>query len=99
MLGLGGVADLALDPREAEDPHRVALVRVADQVELAAAEDQVEGVDLALLGLVALHRVVGELDRLAARDRGLDLGEALGEVAAAGRGGHRHLDRRPLALA
>ena len=66
VLGLGGVADLALDPREAEDPHRVALVRVADQVELPAAEDQVEGVDLALLGLAPLHRVVGELDRLAA---------------------------------
>ena len=27
VLGLGGVADLALDPGEAEDPHRVALVR------------------------------------------------------------------------
>ena len=50
VLGLGGVADLALDPREAEDADRVALVRVADQVELAAAEDEVEGVDLALLG-------------------------------------------------
>ena len=98
VLGLGGVADLALDPREAEDAHRLALVRVADQVELAAAEDQVEGVDLALLGLAPLHRVVGELDRLAARDRGLDLGEPLGEVAAAGGGGHRHLDRRALAL-
>ncbi len=98
VLGLGGVADLALDPREAEDAHRVALVRVADQVELAAAEDEVEGVDLALLGLAPLHRVVGELDRLAAGDRGLDLGEALGEVAAAGGGGHRHLDRGALAL-
>ncbi len=98
VLGLGGVADLALDAREAEDAHRIALVRVADQVELAAAEDEVEGVDLALRGLVALHRVVGELDRLAARDRRLDLGEALGEVAAAGRGGHRHLDRGALAL-
>ena len=32
------------------------------------------------------------------RDRGLDLGEALGEVAAAGGGGHRHLDRGALAL-
>jgi hypothetical protein len=72
---------------------------VADQIELAAAEDEVVRVDLALLGLAPLHRVVGELDRLAAADRGLDLGEALGEVAAAGGGGHRHLDRRPLALA
>ncbi len=98
MLGLGGVADLALDPGEAEDAHRLALVGVTDQVELAAAEDEVEGVDLALFGLVALHRVVGELDRLAARDRGLDLGEPLREVAAAGGGGHRHLDRGALAL-
>ena len=54
-------------------------MRVADQVELAAAEDQVVRVDLALFGLAPLHRVVGELDRLAAADRGLDLGEALGE--------------------
>src|SRR5690606_3442426 len=77
VLGLGGVADLPLDPREAEDTHRVALVRVTDQVELAGPEDEVVGVHLALLGLVALHRVVGELDRLAARDRDLDLREAL----------------------
>ena len=93
VLGLGRVADLALDPGEAEDAHRLALVRVADQIELAAAEDQVEGVDLALRGVAALHREVGELDRLAARDRGLDLRQALGEVAAAGARGHRHLDR------
>src|SRR4029077_5290016 len=99
VLGLGRVADLALDAGEAEDADRVALVRVADQVELAGAEDEVEGVDLALLGLVALHRVVGELDRLAARDRGLDLGEALREIAAPRRSGHRHLARRPIALA
>ena len=98
VLGLGRVADLALDAGEAEDAHRVALVRVADQIELAAAEDEVEGVDLALRGLVALHRVVGELDRLAAGDRGLDLGEALGEVAAAGGSGHRHLDRGAVGL-
>ena len=98
VLGLGGVADLALDPREAEDPHRIALVRVPDQIELATAEDQVVGVDLALLGLAPLHRVVGELDRLAAADRGLNLGKALGEVAAAGARGHRHLDRSALAL-
>src|ERR1044072_9375743 len=75
VLGLGGIPDLALDPREAEDTNRVALVRVADQVELAAAEDEVVGVDLALLGLAALHRVVGELDRLAAAECGRDRGE------------------------
>src|SRR5262249_9403589 len=77
VLRLRGVADLALDAREAEDADRVALVRVADQVELARAEDEVVGVDPALLGLVALHRVVGELDRLAARDRGLYLRQPL----------------------
>ena len=46
-----------------------------------------------LLGVVALDRVVLELDRLAARDRGLDLGQPLRELAAAGgRGdGDRHL--------
>jgi len=94
VLGLGRVADLALDPGEAEDAHRLALVRVADQIELAAAEDQVVGVDLPLRGVAALHREVGELDRLAARDRGLDLRQPLRQVAAAGRRGHRHLDRR-----
>jgi hypothetical protein len=99
VLGLRGITDLALDPGEAEDPDRIALVGVADQIELPAAEDEVEGVDLALLGVVTLHRVVGELDRLPSRDRGLDLREALREVTAARRGRHRHLDRRPLPLA
>ena len=66
VLGLGGVGDLALDPREPEDPDRLALVGVADQIELPAAVDQVVRVNLALLGRVALDRVVGELDRLAA---------------------------------
>ena len=45
VLGLGGVADLALDPRQAEHPDRLALVRVADQVELAALEQQLVGID------------------------------------------------------
>ena len=31
VLGLGGVGDLAADPREAEDPDRIALVGAADQ--------------------------------------------------------------------
>ena len=49
VLGLGRVGDLAADPREAEDAHRVALVRVSDQIELPAAVDQVVGVHLPLL--------------------------------------------------
>ena len=48
------------------------------------------GVDLAVGDVVALQRVVGELDRLAARDRGLDLRQALGELAP--RAGRRELD-------
>ena len=71
------VGDLVLDPRQAEDADRVALVRVPDEVELAALVEQVVGVDLALALVVALDRVVLELDRLAAGDGGLDLGEAL----------------------
>ena len=44
VLGLRRVADLALDPREAEDADRIALVGMADQIELAVAEDEVVGV-------------------------------------------------------
>jgi hypothetical protein len=77
VLGLRRVGDLAANPGEAEDPHGLALVRVADEIELAAPVHEVVGIDLALRGLVPLHRVVLELDRLAARDRGLDLRQAL----------------------
>jgi hypothetical protein len=93
VLGLARVGDLALDPREPEDADGIAFVGVADQIELAGAEDEVVGIDLAVHRRVALHRVVAELDRLPARDRGLDLREALRQLAAAGRGRHRHLDR------
>ncbi len=99
VLGLARVGDLALDPREPEDPDGIPFVRVTDQVELAGAEDEVVRIDLAIHGRVPLHRVVAELDRLAARDRGLDLGEALGELPASRRGRHRHLDRGLLAVA
>ena len=92
MLGLAGVGDLLPDAREAEDAYVVALVRVADEVELPALVEQVVGVDLALGVLVALDRVVAELDRLAARDRGLDLGQPLRQLAAARRGGDRDGD-------
>ena len=47
VLGLGRVADLAADAREPEDADRVALVRAADDVELAALEEQLVRVDLA----------------------------------------------------
>ena len=77
VLGLGGVAHLAANARDAEDAHVVALVRVADQVELPALPEQVVGVDLALLLGVAADRVVVEHDRLAAEDRGLDLRQPL----------------------
>ena len=93
VLGLGGVADLAADPREAEDPDRAALVRAADDVELAPLVQQLVGVDAAGADLVALHRVVVEHDRLAAEDGGLDLGQALGDVVAAGRAGDAERDR------
>ena len=40
VLGLRRVAHLAANARHAEDAHVVALVRVADQVELPAAVEQ-----------------------------------------------------------
>ncbi len=87
VLGLGRVADLAPDAGQPEDPNRVALMGAPDDVELAALEQQLVRVDLAAPELVALHRVVVEDDRLAAEDRGLDLGETLRDVVAAGRAG------------
>ena len=78
VLGLGRVADLAADPRQPEHADRLALVGVADEVELAALKQQLVGVDAALPEFAPLHRVVVEHDRLAAEDRGLDLGQALG---------------------
>ena len=83
VLGLRRVAHLAADPRDAEHAHVVALVRVPDQVELPAAEEQVVGVHLALLLGVAADRVVVEQDRLAAEDRRLDLRQPLRELAPA----------------
>ena len=71
---------------------------MADQVELAVAEDEVVGIHLAVGDLVALHRVVAELDRLAARDRGLDLRQALRELATPARGGELDVDRGRVAL-
>ena len=93
VLRLGRVGDLAPDARQAEDADRVALVGVADQVELAAPVDQVVGVHLAFLLGVAFDCVVGELDPLAPGDRCLDLREALRDLRAVGLGRHAYLDR------
>src|SRR5204862_7112444 len=40
VLGLGRIGDLAAHAREPEDADRPALVRVADEVELPALEEQ-----------------------------------------------------------
>ena len=93
VLGLRRVGDLAADAREPEDAHGSALVGVADEVELPALEEQLVRVHLPLAHLVAIHRVVGEGDRLAPRDRRVDLDQALGEVVAAGRGRDAEGDR------
>jgi hypothetical protein len=105
VLGLGGIADLSEDARHPELANVAALVRVADQIELPAAVEQVVGVDLALLRGVAADRVVLEHDRLAAEDRGLDLRQPLRELATPGARGHcerhrallRRVERRGLA--
>jgi hypothetical protein len=93
VLGLARVRDLVLDSREPEHTDVVALVRVADEIELTAPIEQVIRVDFPFRALVALDRVVDELDRLAPRDGGLDLRQALRELTPAGRGGYRHGDR------
>ncbi len=99
VLGLGRVRDLASHPGEAEDADRLALVRETEEVELAALEEQVVGIDLAGGDLVAAHRVVVEDDRLVAEDRGLHLREPGGELVAARRGGDPQRDRALLGCA
>ena len=93
VLGLGRVGDLAADARQAEDADVAALVRPADEVELAALEQQLVGVDDARRRLARLHREVLELDPLAAVDRGVDLGQARRQLAAARRAGDAEPDR------
>ena len=95
VLGLGRVGDLAADPREPEHAHGAALVRVADQVELAALEQQVVGVDGPRRRLAGLHRVVLELDPLAAVDRGVDLGQPGRQLGPARRRRDAEPDRLP----
>ena len=99
VLGLGRVGDLAADPRQPEDADRLALVGVAEQVELAALEQQVVRIDAARADLVALHRVVVEHDRLVAEDRRLDLGQARGQLVPAGRRGDAERHRALLGRA
>jgi hypothetical protein len=84
VLGLGGVPDLAPDAREAEDADGMTLMGAADDIELATLVQELVGVHASRADLVALHGVVLEDDRLAAEDGGLDLGQALGHVVAAG---------------
>ena len=93
MLGLRRVGHLAADAREPEDAHGAALVREADEVELAALEQQLVRVDDARGGLAGLHREVLELDPLAAVDRGVELGQPRGQLAAAGRARDAEADR------
>ena len=93
VLGLRGVGDLAADPREPEDPDLAALVAVADEVELAALEQQLVRVDLAQRRGAGLHREVLELDPLAAVDRRVDLREPRRELRAARRAGDAEPDR------
>src|SRR3954451_16651371 len=65
---------------------------MTDEVELAAAEQQVVRIDLACLLGVAADRVVVEDDRLAAEDRRLDLRQPLRELTTAGRRGDGERD-------
>ena len=85
VLRLGRIGDLAADAREPEHPDGLALVRVAEEIELPALEEQVVGIDLARADLVPLDRVVVEQDRLVPEDRGLDLRQPRGELMAARR--------------
>jgi hypothetical protein len=93
VLGLRRVGDLAPDPRQAEDPERLALMGPAEEVELPALEEQVVRVDLPRRDVAPLHREVLEGDRLVAEDRRLDLRQALGELMAAGRAGDAEAQR------
>jgi hypothetical protein len=93
VLRLRRVPDLPADAREPEHPQGPALVRVPDEIELAALEQQLVRVHLARGGLPGLHREVLELDALAAVDRRVDLGEARTDVMAAGRRGDAEPDR------
>ena len=70
-----------------------ALVGEPDEVELAALEEQLVRVDDARGRLAGLHRVVLELDPLAAVDRRVELGQAGRQLAAAGRAGDAEPDR------
>ncbi len=85
--------DAALDARQAEDPGRLAFVRVADHVPVAAQVQQRVGVHLAFGALVAPDRVVGEPDRLAPADGRLDLRQMRGHLRRVVAAEQVHRDR------
>ena len=90
VLGLGGVGDLAADAREPEDAQR-RRARASGRRGRTGRPGRAAGRGRPCASPVAsrLHRVVVEDDRLAAEDRRLDLGQALGELVPAGRRGDR----------
>src|SRR4029453_13667389 len=63
VLRLARVGNLVADPGKPEAANVVGLVRVPDEIELASLVEQVVWVHLALRLVVALDRVVTELDR------------------------------------
>src|SRR5947209_14078857 len=65
---------------------------MADQVALVSLVEELVGIDAAGPHVVAFHRVVVEDDRLAAEDRRFDLGQALGDLMAAGGAGDPERD-------
>ncbi len=75
-----GEPHVAPHPRDPEHAFRSALVVVPDDVPLSFLEVEPVRVDRALRFLAAVHRVVPEHDRALARDRALELGEALGNL-------------------
>jgi hypothetical protein len=93
VLRLGRVGHLPAYAREPEDADRLALVRPADEVELAALEEQLVRVHLAGGRLTGLDREVLELDPLAPVDRRVHLGEPRRQLGAAGRAGDAEPDR------
>jgi hypothetical protein len=92
VLGLSRVGDLAAYAREAEHANRLALVGVAEQIELTPLEQQVIGINPAGPHLVALHRVVVEQDRLVAEDRRLHLRQARRQLVTTGGRGDAECD-------
>ncbi len=81
------VLDARADARETEGAQSLAQVAVADEVPLAGDELQAVRVDHSLHLLVAADGVVLERDRLALRDRRLQLGQGGGRLVRLGHHG------------